>query len=161
MHFPHSSTLQTQIKMTHHPHQLSSLLKFKNYKQPPYQLSSSPNLKNHIQTLLSSFSQETIQAYVLRFPSATQCRWYSSPLPSLSLSQFSVFLLPLFCGGGVRAGDLGRLDVNFYPYDFLPLKRKYKAIHCALSDPRGIESWATHFFFLGKSNIGAFPKAQS
>ena len=34
--------------------------------------------------------------------------------------------------------------------------------YCALSDPRGIESWATLFFFFfkGKSNVGAFPKAQ-
>jgi len=38
--------------------------------------------------------------------------------PSPPLSQISVFILPLFCGGGVRAGDHGRLDVNFYPYDF-------------------------------------------
>ena len=33
--------------------------------------------------------------------------------------------------------------------------------YCALSDPGGIESWATLFFFFkGKSNVGAFPKAQ-
>ena len=127
MHFPHSSTLQTQIKMTHHPHQLSSLLKFKNYKQPPYQLSSSPNLKNHIQTLLSSFSQESIQAYVLRFPSATQCRWYSSPLPPLSLSlSLSIFCISsaFFCGGGVSRCWSWETRCQFLPLWFFTIKKE-------------------------------------